>query len=845
MVDFRKKLGGSLGKQPLDPLDIYERLDRESDKGPLRPAQDAVLKNWHTTRRADKDVIVKLHTGQGKTLIGLLILQSKLNEKLGPALYLCPDNFLVDQTARQAKQFGFEVSTAGGGDELPAAFLESKSILITSVHKLFNGLTKFGLHGKSQKVGTIVIDDVHACIDAIRDACTIRLKKESQAYADLVGLFGPALESQGQGTYADLVNGDYDALLPVPYWDWIDHTPEVARILSRNAASNEIKFSWPLIKDMLPDCDCLVSGTGLEILPRLPPLTDFGSYDKAAHRLFMSATVSDDSFLIKGMGLSANTIQTPLTFPGEKWSGEKMVLIPSRLSDTLDRSALVERFAKPVKERPYGVVALVPSFKGASDWKEYGAALADKDTIERGVARLRNKEWDIPLVVANRYDGIDLPDTSCRILILDSRPRGESLLDRHQEKCLADTDVVAAKTARTIEQGMGRSVRGEKDYSVVLLIGSDLVSALRSQAARKFLSSQTQKQVEIGLAIADFAKEDIQKGEKPIQSLVGLIRQCLNRDDGWKDYYVDQMNNIIDPGAPPKHLEAFALELKAEQAAREGRYEDAAKLAQDIADGHAKSDAEKGWYLQERGRHLYRSSKVESEKIQTIAHRKNRFLLRPRTRVGTTVPLKVEQRRVEKVIEFIGSQVDAATLSLTVDALLLDLRFGVEANDFEAAFDKLGKALGFACERPDKEWKEGPDNHWVLRDNLSLIVECKSEVGLQRAEIEKRETDQINRAYAWFTKTYPNVQPQCVMIIPPKKLARGAGLLQSTSALNDRGLKKLSANVRAFFGEFDRQDLKNLSTQNVQEALEQHRLGVEDLLSHYTVPIKDAGSPKS
>jgi len=584
MVDFRKKLGSSSARQPLDPFDIYDRLDRESDKGPLRPVQEAVLRHWHTARRGDKDAIVKLHTGQGKTLIGLLILQSKLNEKQGPALYLCPDNFLVDQTARQARQFGFEVSTAAGSDDLPPVFLESKSILIASVQKLFNGLTKFGLHGKSQHVGALVVDDVHACIDAIRAACTIRLKSESQAYADLRALFDSGLDSQGQGTYADLLNGAYDALLPVPYWDWIDHSPEVAKVLSRNAASSDIKFAWPLIKDMLVDCDCLVSGTGLEIFPRLPPLSAFGSYHKAAHRVFMSATVSDDSFLIKGMGLSDKTIQSPLTFYGEKWSGEKMVLIPSLLSETLDRSALVERFAKPLRGRKYGVVALVPSFKGAADWKGYGAVLADKATIDSEVTRLRNKEWDTTLVAANRYDGIDLPDNSCRILILDSRPRGESFFDRHQEKCLADTDVIAAKTARTIEQGMGRSVRGEKDYSVILLIGPDLVSAVRSQEARTFLSSQTQKQVEIGLTIADFAKEDIQKGEKPIHSLFGLINQCLNRDDGWKDYYVGHMNAIADPNALPKSLEIFALELKAEQAAREGRYEDAAKLSQNLAD---------------------------------------------------------------------------------------------------------------------------------------------------------------------------------------------------------------------------------------------------------------------
>ena len=51
MVDFRKRLGKSGGAKPVDPVELYEGLDRASDKGPLRPAQLAVLKEWHAERR--------------------------------------------------------------------------------------------------------------------------------------------------------------------------------------------------------------------------------------------------------------------------------------------------------------------------------------------------------------------------------------------------------------------------------------------------------------------------------------------------------------------------------------------------------------------------------------------------------------------------------------------------------------------------------------------------------------------------------------------------------------------------------------------------------------------------
>ncbi len=92
MVDFSKRLAKKSVAKPTLPSEIYEQLDRRSGKGPLRPAQVSVLDTWHSKFSGKQDVILKLHTGQGKTLVGLLILQSKLNEGKGPALYLCPSS---------------------------------------------------------------------------------------------------------------------------------------------------------------------------------------------------------------------------------------------------------------------------------------------------------------------------------------------------------------------------------------------------------------------------------------------------------------------------------------------------------------------------------------------------------------------------------------------------------------------------------------------------------------------------------------------------------------------------------------------------------------------------------
>jgi replicative superfamily II helicase len=327
MIDFTKHIRSAETARRTDPIEIYDNLDRASDKGPLRPAQEAILREWYLSRRSERDVIVKLQTGQGKTVIGLLILQSKLNSGAGPCLYLCPNNFLVAQTCSQARQFGFKFVTDEG--DLPTEFEDSEAILITSVHKLFNGKTRFRLGARSLPVGSIVIDDSHACLDAIRNTFTITLAKDKPAYQAILHLFSDSIRLQGEGTYQDILKGSQGAFSPVPYWVMNENVESLAKILSKHEDDSAIKFAWPLLRDILVDCLCIIAGDQIQIVPYAPTLSPFGSYSKATHRVFMSATVNDDSFFVKSLGVQPECIRHPLRYSGERWSGEKMILIPS------------------------------------------------------------------------------------------------------------------------------------------------------------------------------------------------------------------------------------------------------------------------------------------------------------------------------------------------------------------------------------------------------------------------------------------------------------------------------------------------------------------------------------
>lgn len=837
MVDFKKKLGGKVVEKPTDPIKLYATLDREADKGPLRPAQEAVLKGWLKRQETSRDVIVKLHTGQGKTLIGLLMLQSRLNAGHGPVVYLCPNNYLVDQTREQARQFGIRTCASDG--DLPEEFLNSGSILVTSVQKAFNGLTKFGLNQQSVSIDTMLMDDAHACSDTIRNQCRIHIPREEQAYSSLKALFAADLEQQGVGTFADIENDKRDALLPVPYWAWIPREADVAGILSKNADRKSIKFAWPVLKDYLHHCQCIVSGTAIEIEPYVAPLDAFGSYSKAKHRIFMSATVTDDAFLVKGLQLSPETITNPLTYDDEKWSGEKMILLPSLVHEDLDHGHIVQKFSQSGEKRKFGRVALVASFERAKPWKAGGATVADTDNIGHLIDALSKGEFDDTVVLVNRYDGIDLPDKTCRILIFDSKPFAESLTDLYEEQCRPRSATTLMRAVRTVEQGMGRSVRGEKDYSVIIVIGSDLVRLLRDKASRRFLSPQMAAQIEIGLEITEMAKQDIDDGMEPWKALADLANKCLKRDDGWKAFYAEQMDKVVLAKSDQTALQVYKTELDAERAYIDGDYAGAAKKIQSLADSGAFDKDEKGWYLQAQARYSYVSNRVEADKLQVAAHKRNRLLLKPPTGVTVTKLTIVSQGRAERVKKWIGDQGDYAQLNVNVTDILGRLVFGTKADNFESALNELSIALGFVGERPDAEWKEGPDNLWALDDNQYVLFECKSEVDILRAEVNKREAEQMNRSSAWFAKHYVGMNVKRLIVHPAGKIESAAAFTHTVEGVREADLRRLVKATREFFKSFESQNLADLSASHIQTVLNTHGLSVPDLLSKYSRKLKD------
>src|SRR5690242_10506579 len=114
----------------LHPRDIFFTLNRAPNFSFPRYIQTEVMNRWFE-ERDNRDNVIKLNVGSGKTLVGLLLLQSSLNEAKGPALYVSPDNQLSQQVIQEAEALGIAVTD----DPRDADYAAGEKICVVNVYK--------------------------------------------------------------------------------------------------------------------------------------------------------------------------------------------------------------------------------------------------------------------------------------------------------------------------------------------------------------------------------------------------------------------------------------------------------------------------------------------------------------------------------------------------------------------------------------------------------------------------------------------------------------------------------------------------------------------------------------
>lgn len=745
MIDFTKLAQNSSSVAPTSIIGTFQALDRQVSHVELRPSQIRTLEAL-SARTEERDLVVRLNTGGGKTTIGLLYLQHMMERLREPVVYLVPNTQLVEQVISEGTNIGVRVLHWKPREpQAPDEAARSEAIIVCTYDKFFNGKSTFA----RQRITpcAIVLDDVHSGIETIRNNFSAELPTE--AHTSLLKLLATALKEHDPVTWAGIEKGEPDAIIEVPFWLQQRFQSQITHICSHFASSHELTFNWPNIAPAIELVRVYISGRQAYITLDPPHVERIAHYSNARHRLFMSASIHDAGVLVRELGCDPRSALQPVDASGESSIGERMVLVPSLIDPAFSDADLVS-IALSVRQVA-NVAVLVPSFPKAEKWVSAGATLAKTESISDIIRSLRRSTAGNIVVFAQRYDGVDLPDSACRLLIVDGLPVAESLADRQEA---SKTGVVAGmrgKVATKIEQGLGRAVRSSSDYCAVVLGGRDIASFIsRSEVARN-LSPFTVRQLEIGRKVSTALSDD----DGVAAAVVGTISQLLKRDHGWKMFYQQEMSKV-DVSSETKNLieskvEIARLEREASRKALARDYFTASTLVQKAADAIDELDL-RGVTKQSAARYQYFFDQPGAMSMQLSAFADNPNVSRPPMLMPSQIRKVTNQ--AECIAQWLRSFNHPNGSLLTIDALISCSHFSADYKVIEESVRQLGELVGAESTRPDNLFDRGPDNLWIFGTE-AFVIEVKSE---KLSPLSKGDAEQLQSSILWLNQNYRGIE---------------------------------------------------------------------------------------
>lgn len=830
MVDFGALRRREERVKPVNPREIHRLLPNKAlGYFNLWDAQAQVLNAFHE-RRASRDLVIKLNTGGGKTIVGLLILQSYLNENVGPALYVAPDKFLAKQVRVDAERIG----VATTDDVESAAYLRGEAIGVVNAWKLASGRSVFSARRSSGRVpiGAVVVDDAHAALATTRANLSLMIPRDNDAWTQLLDLFQEDLQKAAPDPYADLREDRPGSPVRVPFWAWRSKLEDARTILRAESRTDvqPLYWSWRAVGDILHLCRAVFSNRELTITAPCAPIHEITSFAEAPHRVFLSATLADDSVLVTDFGADSSSIGKAIapTLAGD--IGERMILAPQEINPSIPAPAIREEIVN--LSRTQNTVVLVPSSKWAQAWAEHAAIVTNADGIEDAVARLTAKDpktgdpAHVGLVVLiSKYDGVDLPQEACRVLVLDGLPEVASPEDRLHTLLHGDEHGVDDRQVQRLEQGMGRGIRSGEDHCVVFLLGPRLSQLTVDPRTLARFSPATRAQLALSRDLA------AQVEGAPLSAIMGTAQQALQRDSEWVAYAKDALAELP---AQEQLIRASAVALRnAFDAALMDDYATATTLLTAAAEAET-SSREAGAVLEQAAVYADLFDPERAQQILTLARSKNPYVLRPMVGVRFE-PLTREGSQAAVAQHRLASDYgSSAQLRLEIAALVDDLQFDPNrsSEQFEDAIWRLGRLLGLGSQRPEHTFGSGPDDLWIIDDNTYWVIEAKS--GATSKGIGKRDMGQLGQSMVWFGERYPaSAEVVPVMIHPSRAVYKDASPLPGLRIIDVIRLGELRAAITSF-GE-GLAITGWTSVQDVDRLLTGHKLRGADL-SEYTKP---------
>jgi len=724
------------------PREIFKSLTLRGSIQNIWEPQAEALAGWEKDRKAP-DVVIQMNTGGGKTLVGLLIAQSLVNETKGKVLYVCPTNQLVEQVAAKAAECGISVATYMRSRWDNASIYDtSLGPCVTNYAAVFNGKSIF----REREIRGIVFDDAHVAGNFVRGQFTIRLSQGDSAFKEVAELYRNhfARNSQIQ-QFEDACAGDWLALLFVPSFEVSSNASRLRKILIQHGVhTGDHRFPWAHLKDQLTHCAVFISGSGLEITPALLPVTAMPYFGSDVRRVYLTATMPSQVEFLRTFGV-----------------GKVVRVVPGGKSGEAQRQFLFLRGADD-EERRKGALDLVeklkaciiaPSDRAANEWCP-PAVKFERNQGHAAIQSFANATDAEKLALAARYDGIDLPGDACRVLILAGMPVGEMLIDRFIDQTLRIERIRTAHVATRVVQAIGRIFRGNTDHGAVLVANYDLERWLVDPQNLRYMPALLQQQVKLGIEL----QRMVEQGHATLPDLLSAV--LAGRKD-WDKLYADNVGSFetYDQNPEPQW---FADLVAGERAAFDklwkGNHSGAAKEYASIAEDSEARDARlSAWYRHWEGlAHSLAGDHTAATRAYLRAANERSELGRPVVKQGLVVvggELKPSPQamRIAHLWEQKGNKIVQE-----IGKIKSDLAYGPATNPVEEALRRVGELAGLMASRPEKEVGTGPDVLWRSPEhNAGAAIEAKTNKKDGGQYRKKEDIGQFHDHIQWLEKNFP------------------------------------------------------------------------------------------
>jgi tetratricopeptide (TPR) repeat protein len=707
-------------------------------------------------RNQKDETLILLNTGAGKTIIGLLIAQSFVNQGINNVVYVCSTIDLVNQTAGEAEKLGVPVTRRAAGKFDNDLFSQGKAFCITTYPALF-----YGFRG-GNKPGALIFDDAHVASKSIRDAFTLSISKKDHGklYADVIELLRPGFIDVGQRLELDAAIKDDStgSVLLAPPCATFDVSDKLTDILNSQISKEDrsLFFPWLFLRDHLKFCATFVGRGTIEIGPPFLPTLTLDAFAKNVKRVYLSATISSKADFTRVFGHKPDKVIAPNVDAGD---GERLFVFSSKFKNGEVDPKVVEHMAGLTK-----VIIAVPSrARGQKNWKFATSPTAEAFSTELDKFRGEKKG---AFLLAGRFDGIDLPGSQCRAMVIDGLPSGSNLIELYLFDKLQMDQFHSNTLSVRITQLLGRIIRGRQDFGYFLIADRSVENWLKNERNRALLPELLRKQLYLSEAI-----EEQISNKFDALSNAEMLMKLINRDAGWIDFYRDNINEMDVPAA--KLQENEKSEAILESAGRsevrfmtklwDGDIDGAPRELEPVIKEIAIVDPMlAGWYSIWVGLAYYAGGKTDAA-ID--------FFDEARRRIGRALPLPRKKLAEQEEIGPAKTPIeDAIRQIVSYDLVKINDKLAKLRIDAADAFSKtashkkceegvriVGAALGFTSSRPCTDAGKGPDNLWIdTVRNQMIAFELKTDKSAD-SSLNKDEIGQGYNHIEWCKTQYPQL----------------------------------------------------------------------------------------